>query len=62
MLLLNEYMVAFPFNVFPGRKGVWSLISGLYKSETLIGLSNMPYKNTEIDSGRHLLSAWKERL
>jgi len=37
-LLLNEYMLEFPFNVFPARKGIWSLISGLYKFETLNGV------------------------
>jgi len=43
-------------------QGVWSLVSGLCKFETLNGLSNMPCKNTEIYNGRRLLSAWKETL
>jgi len=61
-LLLNEYIVEFPFKVFPARQGVWSLISGLFKFETMNGLSNLPYENTEIYYDRHLLSAWKETL
>lgn len=61
-LLLNEYIEEFPFKVFSARQGVYSLISGLCKFETLNSLSNMPYKNTEIYNGRLLLSAWKETL